>query len=180
MAQKGQPILPDRTMEGNMEQPSKTQAEERMLININNLRVCICKDGEICLFKKERIFDILYSAWVEVYYEIDYEGKNKDRIAIMGKKGDKVFPVDEWLEPGEFIIERDTESPIVANCVIGKVVKGSQIFQAMRKNTGGEYCKTSILSNGDLTHGDLAKMLKSADRYFRFEKPEPSKQKIKK
>ncbi len=160
----------DKRVEPNL----NIQEEEREPINIKNLCVCVCTDGEICLFKKERVFDITYSMWVDVYSEIDLKGNHGNRTAIWGKKGDKVFPNSRWLEVGECIVTRD-EKQIKANCLIGKAVRGEEIFQMMRKSTGGLYCKTNIL-----TPSDLAQMLKSADRHLRFEKPEPPKQKIKK
>ncbi len=156
---------------GRMEKGQELSQENKG--DINSICVCVCTDGKIELFQKRRIFDIQYSAWVDVYYGIDSKGNFTNRIAIWGKTGDKVFPKDKWLQKGEFIITKQKQI-IEVNCSIGKVVKGQEILHMMRKNTGGMYCKT-----GTMTTSDMAQILKSADRYLRWEKPESPKQKIK-
>lgn len=134
---------------------------------MNDVCVCIFRDGQIGLFQKERVFDIQYSAWITVCYGVDFKGNSTNQIAIFGKKGDKVFPENKWLEKGVFIVTRQMEK-IEATC---SVVKGQDLLHIMQKNS------TSMSLKNKLTPNDLIKIFKKVEQNFRFEKP---KQKIKK
>ena len=157
-----------------LEKIAELRKKNKINVNTKNVCVCICNDGEIGLFIKVRAFDIGYSLWVDVYYGIDSNGFFTNRIAIWAKTGDKVFPQDRWLKEGEFIVTRAQER-IEATCSIGRVVTGQEIFNIMRKNTEGMYCRSN-----EMTSSDIAQLLKNADRYLRFEKPEHIKKKVKK
>lgn len=151
-----------------MEEKRREQGKESKIeINPNNICVCLFQDGQIGLFQENRVFDIQYSAWVSVCYGIDFKGNPTNQIAILGKKGDKVFPEEKWLETGEYIITREQER-IKATC---SVVKGQNLFHIMLQNSKNMY------QGNNMTASELAKILKKVKQDFRFEKP---KQNIKK
>ncbi len=135
-------------------------------ISIIDVYICVCTDGTMGLFKKKRVFDINYSMWVDVYEALD-----SDKLAILGRSGDKVFPTENWLgEDGH--IETGEREIICPNCSITNVIRGKEIVSSMRKQGSIFRFKSEKMSASEMNQ-----ILNYAYRHFKFEK---EKQKIKK
>lgn len=132
---------------------------------ILDMYICVCNDGGMGLFKKRRVFDIIYSMWVEVY-----EGLDSDRLAILDKSGDKVFPAEKWLGQDGYIETRNREI-IRPNCTITNVIRCAEIIASMK-----EHGAIFHFQKGKMSSREIDQILNYAYRQFKFENP---KQKIK-
>lgn len=135
-------------------------------ISVIDIYICVCDDGVMGLFAQKRVFDITYSMWVEVY-----EGLDSDRIAILCRSGDKVFPTENWLGKEACIVTKDKKI-IRPNCSITNVIRGKEIVSSMREQGAILHFKTEKMSSSEMNQ-----LLTYAYRQFKFENP---KQKIKK